>query len=507
MAVLAPGVAVDVPRPRRHGRDAAGGNGVRARARPSSRGCWWRAGATPARPQTVTARARRWSSSPPAAPTEAAELAARLVALGPLRRDPPRAAGARAGAERRPGRRARAGRGVPAAVPARSSGREPSPAVRRAAGQGDGSRRPASRAAARGQLEAGKAALAAGAVEHGLSACAGRAPRRRRAATARCTRARWSALGTALVHAVRGRDEEGAAVLHQALAVAERAGDRESLVARCASWPTRTSRRAGARSVERWLARAERAGRRRRRARGDPGGAGHEPLRHGRLPAARSPRWSARSSAPSAAGDRRQTAFSLSLLARAQLLRGETRRGDGARSTAPSQLVEAERWLAFLPFPEAMRGEIDLRSRASRARAAERLEHAFALACELGDPCWEGLVGAQPRAAAPRARRGRPLARVDRRGPHALHARARPLRVDAGSRARHRDRARARAGENERTAQLIRSLGALAARTEMRELVVRGLAHAARAGQAGALDSARMLAARDRQPGAGATLV
>ena len=48
--------------------------------------------------------------------------------------------------------------------------------------------------------------------------------------------------------------------------------------------------------------------------------------------------------------------------------------------------------------------------------------------------------------------------------------------------------------EHEQTQKLIRSLGALAARTEMRELVVRGLVHAARTGQAGALDSARTLA-------------
>ena len=51
------------------------------------------------------------------------------------------------------------------------------------------------------------------------------------------------------------------------------------------------------------------------------------------------------------------------------------------------------------------------------------------------------------------------------------------------------------AGMEGRAPQLIRALGALAARTEMRELVVRGLLHAARMGDGGALDSARMLAA------------
>ena len=46
-------------------------------------------------------------------------------------------------------------------------------------------------------------------------------------ATRRCWRAALAALGAALVHSVRGGDEEGAAVLHEALALAEAAGDRE----------------------------------------------------------------------------------------------------------------------------------------------------------------------------------------------------------------------------------------------------------------------------------------
>ena len=38
-------------------------------------------------------------------------------------------------------------------------------------------------------------------------------------------------LGTALVHALRGRDEEGAAILHEALVAAEAADDRSTAVA------------------------------------------------------------------------------------------------------------------------------------------------------------------------------------------------------------------------------------------------------------------------------------
>ena len=49
-------------------------------------------------------------------------------------------------------------------------------------------------------------------------------------------------------------------------------------------------------------------------------------------------------------------------------------------------------------------------------------------------------------------------------------------------------------GKVERAHELVRALGALAARTEMRELVVRGLVHSGRLGDDGSLDSARILA-------------
>jgi hypothetical protein len=63
------------------------------------------------------------------------------------------------------------------------------------------------------------------------------------------------ALGSALVHAVRGRDEEGSLFLHEAVAAAEAAGDREPWSARCASSRTRTSRpAAGPRSSSGWRA-------------------------------------------------------------------------------------------------------------------------------------------------------------------------------------------------------------------------------------------------------------
>src|SRR4029450_7937542 len=54
------------------------------------------------------------------------------------------------------------------------------------------------------------------------------------------------------------------------------------------------------------------------------------------------------------------------------------------------ELVRAERWMAFLPWPEALKGELDLRTGRIDA-AAEQVGDAGALATPRGDPCWEGM--------------------------------------------------------------------------------------------------------------------
>ncbi|HZV75955.1 MAG TPA: BTAD domain-containing putative transcriptional regulator [Conexibacter sp.] len=426
-------------------------------------------------------------------PDRAVELAARLVALDPFDEGHHEllirglaSGGDRAGALAQVAACRRLFR--------QELGCEPSPAVRRAAAPAPGLHGEAvavgGRGAARGHLEAGEAAVAAGALEHGLSCL-----RQARAVAAACGddalhACALVALGTALVHAVRGRDEEGAAVLHEALAVAEAAGHRETLVAalrELAYTDVQAGRRA---AVERRLARAaELAGSDAEHAailavqgmnRSDMGDyAGAFTALRGAVDRAER------------CGDRRQAAFSLTLIGRAQLLRGEASEAIGELDRALA-LVEAERWLAFLPLPEALRREVDLAA-CDTARASERFERAFALACELRDPCWEGLaarnLGLLHRA---RGQMGSARGWVD-------EARARCTRLPdryVWMQGHVLDTAILLSldeAEHEQRHDLIRALGALAARAEMRELVIRGLVHAARIGQAGALDSARML--------------
>jgi DNA-binding SARP family transcriptional activator len=91
------------------------------------------------------------------------------------------------------------------------------------------------------------------------------------------------ALGSALVHAVRGRDEEGTVVLHEAVRLATQAGDRETAVTAHRELGFVEVQAGRRQTAEAWLARAS--------ALADTdaqlapsSGAGHERLRHGRLP-------------------------------------------------------------------------------------------------------------------------------------------------------------------------------------------------------------------------------
>jgi hypothetical protein len=190
-------------------------------------------------------------------------------------------------------------------------------------------------------------------------------------------------------------------------------------------------------------------------------------------------------------GDRRQAAWSQSLLGRVHLLRGDDAAAAAALD-ASIDLVRAEHWLAFRPWPEALRAEIDARD-GDVEGAAERLEHAFALACQLDDPCWEGVAARG--IGVVEARRGR--ADVGRRWLE--EARDRCTRVPDRYEWAHGYVLDALAGvaveEGAGDARrLAQELLGLAARTGMRELVVRAQLHLARLGDAGALASARLRA-------------
>jgi tetratricopeptide (TPR) repeat protein len=91
-----------------------------------------------------------------------------------------------------------------------------------------------------------------------------------------------------------------------------------------------------------------------------------------------------------AAGRARQEAWSLGVLARSLLLAGQVLQ---AREAAERSMATAlsERWNAFLPWPQVLHAQC-LAQVGRLDEAGEDAEQAFALACELGDPCWEGMA-------------------------------------------------------------------------------------------------------------------
>jgi tetratricopeptide (TPR) repeat protein len=78
-------------------------------------------------------------------------------------------------------------------------------------------------------------------------------------------------------------------------------------------------------------------------------------------------------------------------MARSLLLAGQVEQAQAAAERSIS-ICEMERWNAFLPWPQALRAHC-LAAAGRRDDARDDAEKAFALACQLGDPCWEGMAG------------------------------------------------------------------------------------------------------------------
>lgn len=191
-------------------------------------------------------------------------------------------------------------------------------------------------------------------------------------------------------------------------------------------------------------------------------------------------------------GDRRQQAWSLSILGRAHLLRDD--RSQAAVALDHSiELVQRERWLAFLPWPEALRAELDLREDGLRSGIGG-IEQAWMLACQLGDPCWEAMTarvlgmvsarnGDQSRAATwldEALRRCGSVTDQYRWVRAAVLDSMIDLAIDSG--------------DHDRAAKLIEAFATLAARCEVREMLVYSHLHRARLGDANAVGAGRLLA-------------
>ena len=372
----------------------------------------------------------------------------------------------------------------------RELGRAPDPSVRAAAGEhAPSAASGGDRAAALGQLDAGRAAVAAGAVEPGVAclrqACAEALGVGDRALLADAL----AALGAALVHSVRGGDEEGAAVLHEALGLAAASGNREAECKACRELGFVAVQASRGPSAGRWLARAGALATDAGERAAVLGVRGKALSDRAHYDAAAGLLWESVATARHC-GAVRQEAWSLAILGRALLLRGQLLEAAEVLDNSRA-LVAGEGWVAFQPFPEALRAEVALRQR-DIDQGIALLDHAFALGCRIGDPCWEaiaaratGLVheAVGERAAALAWLRDATVRAVRAPDPYVwmhaycLEALAAVAISDAASDAE----------------ECVSQLERLAARGDMRELVVRAALHRARLGDPSSLAAARVL--------------
>lgn len=196
-------------------------------------------------------------------------------------------------------------------------------------------------------------------------------------------------------------------------------------------------------------------------------------------------------------GSAHREAYADAMLGRVHLLRGDL---DAATHHLDRSLAiaQADHWLAFLPWPQSLRGEVHLAA-GDLAAASASFGQAFARACNLGDPCWEGMSARGVALVA--------AANGDIVGAFAglLDARARCTRLsdsyvwldahildamcELGVRHDHPD-----------TSTWTAQMRAVASRCGMRELTVRSLLHGAAHGEQGAAETAALLASEIDNP-------
>lgn len=243
--------------------------------------------------------------------------------------------------------------------------------------------------AARAQLDAGQAAIVDGDIELGLRQVRAAVTEAHRCGGVETQVEALVALGSSLISAVRSRDEEGSAALHEAISLAVTTGQR-SLIGTA-------YRELG--FVEFLRGRYERA---ELLLEESIAVSGDEPAGRATalilLGACRADTADYPRALEHLAGavevaepldDSRPLARGLAFTARAHLLRNDlpAARRAASRSVALARVS----WPAYLPWPASLLAEVDLEE-GDLDGARDGFRHAFELGCELGDPCWEAMA-------------------------------------------------------------------------------------------------------------------
>jgi DNA-binding SARP family transcriptional activator len=343
-----------------------------------------------------------------------------------------------------------------------------------------------SAAAVRSYLDAGRASVAAGAVPTGIDQLERAVAAAEVVGDPQLVGAAQLDLASALIHSRGGRGAEVATLLHQALVAAERAGDAGTAAAACRELGFLGVQLGHRQSAEIWLDRAEALC-------ADDGdrakvlGVRGQSLSDAAAYPAALDALGASLELAQRVGSPRQEAWTLSMIGRVHVLRGEPALAITVLDRA-LELIRSQRWTAIAPWPEAFRAEAAL-AIGDASTAEELLDHAWILATETRDHCWIVAVAhgfARLTAAAGDPQRALRWCRTGLEPrPWYLWPRARLL--DAGC-----EIARPHAPDLART--WATELAETAARSTMRELTARAHHHRARLGDEHVLDVARTAA-------------
>jgi len=236
----------------------------------------------------------------------------------------------------------------------------------------------------------GLAALSAGAVDAGID-CLRQALGEAESAGDRLLQAGiLFQLGKALVHSVRGYDDEGAITLRQSCELARQSGS-AGIAASALRELGYIEALAGNRpSADKYLSEALDTARGGNVLASIHAVIGFNLVDWGRVDEGLE-HFHVALELARAARDSRREIWSLGIGARG-LIKTDRLAEAGEWLSTCLRLCESERWIAFRPWPLALLGELGLRHQRDPARLRIDLEEAFATACHLGDPCWEAVT-------------------------------------------------------------------------------------------------------------------
>ncbi|MFZ1705768.1 MAG: bacterial transcriptional activator domain-containing protein, partial [Saprospiraceae bacterium] len=242
----------------------------------------------------------------------------------------------------------------------------------------------------RSLIQSGRAALTAGAVDTGID-CLRRAvsdaEKIQDSALSACATLE---LGTALVHSIRGRDDEGAVLLMQSTELARTAGNAE-VAAVAFQELGYVEALAGRRpAAAHYLSKALDLAQDSNDLAGIHGVIGFNLVDWGQV-AAGLEHFEISLDHARLAGNHRREIWTLGLGGWSLL--AARRLEDADRWLCECLiLVDQQGWIAFRPWPVAVLGEVQLLHGRPPADLRPALEQGFALSCHFQDPCWEAAV-------------------------------------------------------------------------------------------------------------------